>query len=430
MILSEIFKGKDKTKLKEYLDSISLELGKINFDTTNTRKLDAIIQNVSRTLPELQEYTKSIEHKVNITDIELSTILLSIQKGFMENIDPKEYQHLFRAGLGLIESPEQFDITRTSLIDAIQKPIPDGIIFPYAGEQTIKIRAGVPTIIGAYTGIGKSSVMLNMVYNYYKQGLELEELKKKNKDITKEPLKQWIYSLEMSSTDIAVYLLQLLIQDNRTYTSEKTDGYTVYKNWKKYEKELNSLNESITVYSNDNRIDQISIKEIEVRLGYAAAINTLPDIVYIDYLQIVELEKQNDPNQDRRFQIIDIVGRLAQIAKKYKIYLVLLSQANRAGVDISSLKDSMYQGTRFPAPSMGSLQESSFIEQTAGLVLMLGRVYLKEKDFDILEVSIEKNRYGSSRINTFYCIDKVSRLIGKVDQDFSKEINSQKKNSK
>jgi len=69
---------------------------------------------------------------------------------------------------------------------------------------------------------------------------------------------------------------------------------------------------------------------------------------------------------------------------------------------------------------MGSLQESSFIEQTAGLVLMLGRVYLKEKDYDILEVSIEKNRYGSSRIKTYYRIDKVSRLIGIVDTEFSK----------
>ena len=270
MILNEIFKGKDKTKLEDYFDNISLAISEINYDTTNIRKLNAIIQNVSRILPEIQEYTKSIEHKVNITDIELRTILLSIGKGLIENIDPKEYEHLFRAGLVLIESPEQFDITRTSLIDAIQKPIPDGILFPYAGENEIKIRAGVPTIIGAYTGIGKSSVMLNMAYKYYKQGLELEELKSKNvekEELEKkklEPLKQWIYSLEMSSTDIAVYLLQLLIQDNRTYTNEKKDGYTVYKNWKQYEQKLSSLNEYITVYSNDNRIDQISIKEIEM----------------------------------------------------------------------------------------------------------------------------------------------------------------------
>ena len=424
MILSEHFNEDDRKKFDAYKALIET-LNTVDYNSVDTRKFKGILENLSLSTTEIQEHTKRIEHRNDVYRIELAKIIDDIIDTRLNMGNPKQYESQLRAVLSLIEDPSRFDISPTSLIYAIQKPIPDGILFPYSGEHTIKIRAGVPTIIGAYTGIGKSSVMLNMVYNYYKQSLELEELKKKNKDITKEPLKQWIYSLEMSSTDIAVYLLQLYIQDNRKYTSEKTDGYTVYKNWKQYEKELNSLNEYITVYSNDNRIDQISIKEIEIRLEYAAATNALPDIVYIDYLQIIEQEKVKDPNQDRRFQIIDIMGRLAQIAKKYKIYLVLLSQANRAGVDIKPLKEgSMYQGTRFPAPSMGSLQESSFIEQVAGLVLMLGRVYIKEKEYDILEVSIEKNRYGSSRINTFYCIDKVSRLIGKVDSDYTTEISS------
>lgn len=424
MILSEHFNENDRKKFDAYKALIET-LNTVNFDSIDTRKFKGILANLTLSTTEIQEHTKTIEHRSDIYRVELAKIIDLIIDTRYTMGDPKEYEPQLRAVLSLIEDPTRFDISPTSLIHAIQKPIPDGILFPYAAEHTIKLRAGVPTIIGAYTGIGKSSVMLNMVYKYYKENLELEERKKNSNDITKEPLKQWIYSLEMSSTDIATYLLQLHIQDNRKYDTDKTDGYTVYREWKQYEKELSSLNEYITVYSNDNRIDQISIREIEVRLEYAAATNTLPDILYIDYLQIIEQEKVKDPNQDRRFQIIDIMGRLAQIAKKYKIYLVLLSQANRAGVDIKTLKDnSNYQGTRFPAPSMGSLQESSFIEQVAGLVLMLGRTYLKDKDFDILEVSIEKNRYGSSRINTFYCIDKVSRLIGKVDTDFTKGVNS------
>lgn len=428
MIIQEVFKGNDKEKLIDYKENIVNELNKIDLDQTSVKKLDAILEKVGSIHTELKEHTKTVTYRENVHSLELNNVLNKIRENLLKEIDPIKYEHLFRAGLRLIEAPETYDIKPTSLIDAIQKPVPDGLPFMYAGENNVKIRAGVPTVIGAYTGIGKSSLMLNMAYSYYKIGTNEKDDRKK--------LSQWIYSLEMPDTDIAVSLLQLNIKDelNKSKVDPEKhnmflNSYIVHKHWEQHAEQLFEINSRITVFNNDNRTKNTTIKEIETRLQYAKATETLPDIVYIDYLQIIGIEKQ-EQGQDRRYEIIDIMGRLAQLAKMYNIFLVILSQANRGGVDSSQINITNNNGYYSKAPSMSSLQESAFIEQTAGLVIMVGRAYLKIGSNDILEVSIDKNRYGASRIQTYYDIDKISRSIGAMNTDFKNEIEKSSKTHK
>lgn len=356
--------------------------------TLTIGKLKTILNSIGIAKNDIENHSQHIEQLDEVLSIELQALVGKL--GSINTYDPIELEPIFKAGLTLLSKPDKMEIFKTSLLDAIKEPIPPGLEFPYSGEAKIKLRAGVPTIIGAYTGIGKSSVMINLAYYYY------------NYEPT---VKQWIYSLEMSASDIAVNLLQVHLETNKKYDTQETNFYSVKTNYSEHTDTLKEIEERITVFTNDRKTNFIGIEEIELRVEYAAATNTLPSIIYIDYLQIISPE---DSSLDARMQIINIMGRLTQLAKKYKFYLVILAQANRASVEPKTTGAGLY----IKAPDMNTLQESSFIEQASGLVVMLGRIYTgKSSNDDYMEFKVEKNRFGASRMSNFYEIIKESKTI-------------------
>lgn len=342
-------------------------------------------------------------------------------------------------------------------------------------EEKYFLTTGIPTIIGGFTGVGKTTLAINLAYYYL--GIK----------INNKPITQQFYTLEMSGQDLGYKLLRIAVtnskieecngfrndlqlkeflmrdtfmipeelkilhtikgdlkdrpknpKQNTLYIVDKNNPEKIFvyyvenQKWisindiikkdpepkhypelrKKYIDLLDKINDGIRIYENTTDNDlNIDIIENDIRRQHL--LGTLAEIVYIDYAQIIKLG--NDwINAERRNQIIEIMSRLTRMAKKYKFALVLISQTNR-----NDAKDNSYMtdnNTKFyKAPNIYSLSESSAIEQNAGLIITVGR----EKTFtttDYLHLSIQKNRYGKSESDFFVTIKNSSLAIDKCDK--------------
>jgi replicative DNA helicase len=108
--------------------------------------------------------------------------------------------------------------------------------------------------------------------------------------------------------------------------------------------------------------------------------------VFIDYIQ--KIAPSNPTNQDW-LNIKNVSQAILDCAVSLDIPIVLGCQLNRAT-----------EGTNDKRPQLGTLRQSGDLEQDANLVLGLYRdEFYNPESFDkgILEVSILKNRNGSTR---------------------------------
>ena len=99
-----------------------------------------------------------------------------------------------------------------------------------------------------------------------------------------------------------------------------------------------------------------SVGRIEDRIAMLASANELPDVVVIDYLQLVQPE---DSKASREQQVATISRRVKLMALAYKVPIILLSQLNR---------DAEKNDRR---PRLSDLRESGSIEQDADRVWLL-----------------------------------------------------------
>jgi replicative DNA helicase len=110
------------------------------------------------------------------------------------------------------------------------------------------------------------------------------------------------------------------------------------------------------------------------------------DLVLIDYLQLMTLNREKD---NRQQEISEISRALKILAKDMKIPVVALSQLNRAA---ESREDKR--------PKLADLRESGAIEQDADLVMFIYRdeYYYPEttQKPGIAEIIISKNRHGAT----------------------------------
>ena len=105
------------------------------------------------------------------------------------------------------------------------------------------------------------------------------------------------------------------------------------------------------------------------------------DIVFIDYLQLIEPVTKR---QSRATEVADITRGLKAIAGEFKIPIVALSQINRVS---EMLKDK--------EPSMSELRESGAIEQDAAVIIMLwDDINPETKKVEGKFVKVEKSRNG------------------------------------
>ena len=122
-----------------------------------------------------------------------------------------------------------------------------------------------------------------------------------------------------------------------------------------------------------------------------------PDIVFIDYIQIVYTKKQYDVIRQR----IDYISQmLKRTAKQMNCCIICLSQLARSAKE---------------QPTMSALKESGGLEQDSDYIILLKRPYVLDKsDKDVLPsdttVIVDKNKFGSTGEIKFYFEGKYQRF--------------------
>ncbi len=116
------------------------------------------------------------------------------------------------------------------------------------------------------------------------------------------------------------------------------------------------------------------------------------DIIFIDYLQLIELDRY----QENRTQQVSIISRtLKALARELKLPIIALSQLSRK---LESREDKR--------PIMSDIRESGSIEQDADLIMFLYRdnYYRKKEEYregnlqEEIEVIISKHRNGPTGV--------------------------------
>lgn len=198
-------------------------------------------------------------------------------------------------------------------------------------------------IIAARPSVGKSALAGQMAIEIAKQGKKVGFI-----------------SLEMSNTEIAARLASI---------DTDTDFNTIYRGLYRDEQQkhrvysrIASHTSELTIFASDDTA--VNVNEIRAKAAKLKHKHGL-DILFIDYLQLVQGDEYNSRNRENE---VAKISRGAKImARELEIPVVELCQMNR---EITKRKgDSRY-------PQLSDLRESGAIEQDADIVMFLHSDYL------------------------------------------------------
>ncbi|MDH5561345.1 MAG: DnaB helicase C-terminal domain-containing protein [Deltaproteobacteria bacterium] len=242
---------------------------------------------------------------------------------------------------------------------------PDGISFPDSWNlKGITMRPSLLTILGAYSGIGKSTTMLNIIRHLFVKGK-----------------KALVFSHEMTPGQLWARFagIDMSMEGRGSHTI-----YEIFEFAKKQDDYLKSLIEEASKYITVIDSTGWTAGQITAEFENYILENDEPDMVAIDYLQIIRPDMESVP-KDKRLQVMSIMEELTGYAKKTSSVWLVVAQTNR---DAAKREDGK-------APSLTAFQESAAIEQNAGLAITLGRAV---SDGDTLSntmnIRIAKNRFG------------------------------------
>ena len=223
----------------------------------------------------------------------------------------------------------------------------------------IQEQKGALITIGARPAMGKTTFMLSI----------MENILLKNKRCL-------YFSLEMSKEQLITRLLFEIAEIS--FIKSKMNNMDE-KDWEKLSDAMNNL------LMWDLKIDDnsgIKTEEIETAIK-----EQQPDVVFIDYLQLMDGKRK----QDRCTQIEEIIKDLKRIAKENGVVIVIASQLSRA---VENRCDKR--------PMLSDLRDSGSIENLSDVVIFLYRdeYYNFREDDDIhpkgeAEVIIAKNKFGA-----------------------------------
>lgn len=125
-----------------------------------------------------------------------------------------------------------------------------------------------------------------------------------------------------------------------------------------------------------------SVRDLRARLLRSAAKHGMPDLVIVDYLQLM----RGGRAESRQQEVSEISRGLKALARELDVPLLALSQLSRA-----------VEGRQSHVPMLSDLRESGALEQDADIVLFIYREELYDKATDnkgIAELHIAKHRNG------------------------------------
>ncbi|MDB6113611.1 MAG: dnaC [Lacunisphaera sp.] len=197
-------------------------------------------------------------------------------------------------------------------------------------------------VIAARPSMGKTSFALNVA--------EAAAMPKAGKG---EPVATLIFSLEMSSSQLA---LRMLCARSRVNMKLLRDGLVARDG-----REVNALGQAAEEFKKTPILvddsSNLTIMEMRAKARRIYARKKL-GLIIVDYLQLVS---GSDPRAPREQQVAEVSRGLKAMAKELDLPVIVLSQLNR-----SSEKENR-------TPRLSDLRESGSIEQDADVVLMLSR---------------------------------------------------------
>lgn len=223
----------------------------------------------------------------------------------------------------------------------------------------VQEKKGAVITVGARPSMGRTTFMLSI----------LENILLKNKKVI-------YFSLEMSKEQ---FVKRLLFQKAEVSFIKSRLNNFIVKDWEKLADAMNNLSKwDLKVDDNSSiKTDEIenAIKELQ------------PDVVFINYFQLMGGEKK----QDRFAQIEEIMKDLKRIAKEYGVVIFIASQLSRA---VENRYDKR--------PMLSDLRESGAIENISDVVIFLYRdeYYNSREEYDEFrpkgetEVIVAKNKFG------------------------------------
>ncbi len=221
-------------------------------------------------------------------------------------------------------------------------------------------------VIAARPSMGKTSFALNIA--------EAAAMPKPGK----EPVPVLIFSLEMSSSQLA---LRMLCARSRVNLKLLRDGLVSRDGH-----EVNALGKTAEEFKKAPILiddsSNLTIMEIRAKARRIYARKKLGMII-VDYLQLVS---GSDPRAPREQQVAEVSRGLKALAKELDLPVLVLSQLNR-----SSEKENR-------TPRLSDLRESGSIEQDADIVIMLSRPKDADEKFQTAtsaaDLIIAKQRNG------------------------------------
>ncbi len=213
-------------------------------------------------------------------------------------------------------------------------------------------------VLAARPGVGKTSFAMNIVENSC--------LKRKGVAA--------VFSLEMPR----VQIVQRLLCSYANVSMEKAlSGQLKQSDWKKLMLAGDKLQKSKIFIDDSSRVTPQEILSKCRRLKSAEGL----DLVMIDYIQLMGMEKKYASTENRQQEIASITRELKIMAKELDVPVLALSQLRRIQTKEAQLSD---------------LRESGAIEQDADIVMFINRPDMGATAEEIATGSVVK---GAAEIN-------------------------------
>jgi replicative DNA helicase len=235
-------------------------------------------------------------------------------------------------------------------------------------------------VIAAGTGVGKSSLALNIAENL---------LLNDGKAVA-------IFSLEMSRAEL---LQRLLCSVGRVDSRKVRNGHTFKEDDKKIMRALERLAETkLRIDDNPNAgLGEMRAQARRMRQTVGAL-----DLIVVDYLQLVP---GGGKRYENRTQEVSAITRgLKMLAKELDVPVIALSQLNR---------DPGKRRAKDKRPQLSDLRESGSIEQDADLVAFIYREEIYKNDPElkgVAEVIVRKHRSGPTGTVKMTFLDYCTRF--------------------
>lgn len=224
-------------------------------------------------------------------------------------------------------------------------------------------------VIGARPSMGKTAFILNGIARALRLKAEIEK-----------KIRIIFFSIEMSEGQIIDRLIAIIAGLDLHHLKNPNKHFSE-KDWENYRMAVRIV-EDFDIQVHDERTVP------EQRAILRQSVKAYPDHDHIIYIDFLTLMKTPENRASRNMEVEEIVIDLKQLARDFKIPVIVLAQLSR---NLEQRND------KRPIPS--DLRDSGAIEQAADVIGFLYRdeVYNKPKDkskVGLTEVIIAKNRNG------------------------------------